>query len=63
MNVIRMKHLRAAGMCNREPRKWFKDRGFSWSDFLTNGISIQKIIDTGDPLALKVAEIAAKDTE
>lgn len=58
---IYMRHLRAANMCNREPRIWFARHGFSWSDFIANGIEAEKIIATGDPLALLVVEAARKE--
>jgi hypothetical protein len=57
-----MKHLRAAGYCNREPRMWFVRHGFSWQDFLDHGIEVEKVEATGDALAMKVVEIARKDT-
>lgn len=59
--IVRMKHLRAAGMCNREPRIWFKRQGLSWSDFITNGIPASILIETGDGLAAKVVEIARQE--
>jgi len=56
-----MRHLRAAGMCNREPRLWFAAHGFSWSDFVTNGISIEEVEATGDPLGMVVVEVALRE--
>ena len=58
---IYMRHLRAAGMCNREPRIWFAAHGFSWSDFVSNGISIAEVEATGDALGLIVVEVARKE--
>jgi hypothetical protein len=60
-DTIRMKHLREAGFCNREPRQWFKQHGFSWQDFLDHGIPVAVVRATGDPLAIQVAEIAEAD--
>jgi uncharacterized protein YaiI (UPF0178 family) len=45
---VYVRHLRAANMCNREPRIWFARHGFSWSDFIANGISVEDVIATGD---------------
>lgn len=59
--IVRISHLRAAGYCNREPRVWFARQGLSWSDFATQGINASVLVATGDPLALKVVEIARKD--
>jgi len=58
---IYVRHLRAAGMCNREPRRWFKQQGLSWSDFVTEGIPVDVVLATGDPLALRVVEVARKE--
>lgn len=59
--MVRISHLRAAGMCNREPRAWFKRQGLSWSDFATAGIDAETLYATGDPLAKIVADIAVKE--
>lgn len=59
--VVRISHLRAAGMCNRQPRLWFKQQGLSWSTFATEGLPASVLIATNDPLALKVVEIARKE--
>lgn len=48
-------------MCNREPRLWFAAHGFSWSDFVTNGISIEEVEATGDPLGMVVVEVALRE--
>jgi len=56
-----MRHLRAAGMCNREPRKFGMRQGWSWAEFLERGIAVEIVEATGDPLALRVAEIARRE--
>lgn len=56
-----MKHLRAAGMCNREPRLFCRQQGWNWQQFLDEGLPIEWFYATGDPMAAKVADIAAKD--
>jgi hypothetical protein len=58
---IHMRHLRAAGMCNREPRRWFAAHGFSWSDFLDRGIPAADVAATGDALGLIVVEVARQE--
>lgn len=58
-----MKHLRAAGYCNREPRLFFQRYGWSWQDFLDHGIAVSIVEATGDALALRVVEIARRDVE
>ena len=60
---IHMRHLRAANMCNREPRRWFAAHGFSWSDFIQHGIPAETVAATGDPLALIVVEAAKREQD
>lgn len=60
-SVVRMKHLRAAKICSDGARKWWSKHGFDWSDFLTNGIAEQTLLDTGDPFAKRVVKIARED--
>jgi hypothetical protein len=59
--LIHVRHLRAAGMCNREPRLWFKRHGLSWTEFVTTGIPASRILATSDSLAYPVVEIARKE--
>lgn len=59
--LVRMKHLRAARMCNREPRRWFVAHELSWTQFVTEGLPASVLIATNDPLAMVVVEIARKD--
>jgi hypothetical protein len=59
--MVKPCHLRAAGYCNREPRKWFQKQGLSWTEFVTVGIPESVLVATGDPLALNVVEIARQE--
>jgi hypothetical protein len=59
--IVRMRHLRAAKFCADGARKWWRVQGFDWSDFLTNGISATTLLETGDPMALRVVEIARNE--
>lgn len=58
-----MKHIREAKLCSAGTRIWFQDHGFSWSDFLENGIPVEKLAETGDPLALRVVEAVKREEE
>jgi hypothetical protein len=58
--IIRMKHIRAAGMCNREPRVFCQRQGWSWQEFLDHGFPEEKLLATGDPMALRVVEVARR---
>ncbi len=55
------KHLRTAKICGDGARGWWKRHGLNWSDFLSNGIPAQVLLDTGDPFALRVVEIAREE--
>lgn len=52
--------LRKAGVCP-DARHWFNRQGLDWRDFVRNGIEVEKIIATGDTIALRVAEVAMKE--
>jgi hypothetical protein len=58
-----MKHLRAANMCNREPRIFCQRQGWSWQEFLEHGFTAEQLEATGDPMAIRVAAIARQDTD
>lgn len=59
--IIRVKHLRAVGICNREPRIWCKQHGLDWSEFVLHGFDDSVLLATGDPMALKVVEAARRE--
>lgn len=61
--TIYMRHVRAASYCSRGMREWFALHGFDVSDFLKNGIAVEKFEATGDAMALRVADIARKEAE
>jgi hypothetical protein len=56
-----MKHLRAAGMCNREPRVFCQQQGWSWQQFLDEGLPAEQLEASGDPMAIRVAAIAREE--
>ncbi len=59
--IVRMKHLRTAKICADGARTWWESEKLDWRDFVRNGIPAQKLLDTADPRALRVVEIARKD--
>lgn len=59
--VVYMRHIRAAKLCAGGTREWFRRQGFDWTDFLNNGIPLEKMEATGDPLALRVTTIAKQE--
>lgn len=54
--TVRMSDLRKAGICGRGARSFWVERGWSWSDFLTNGVPAQTLWDTGDGYARMVVK-------
>lgn len=55
---IYMNHIREAKMCAKGTRQFFVNRGWDFQDFLKNGIDAEKLIETGDAMALQVVEVA-----
>lgn len=53
-----MHHIREAKMCAKGTRQFFVDRGWDFQNFLKNGIDAEKLIETGDAMALQVVEVA-----
>lgn len=53
-----MKHVRAVKICSSGARDFWKRHNLDWSDFLSNGISSDKLEATGDAQAFMVVEVA-----
>lgn len=53
-----MKDIRTSKLCSSGTRTFFEKHGFSWRDFLSNGIPAKSLADTKDAMALKVVEVA-----
>ena len=58
MKRVYIDHIRQLGYCSSGTRQFFKRHGLDWSAFLKTGIDPQKLIDTGDHMAIKLAELA-----
>lgn len=56
-----MRHVRAAGICSRGSRAWCMANGVSWTKFLAEGIPAQTLLDTGDPIVLRVVQAAQQE--
>lgn len=52
------RHLTALGYCARDSREFFKKHGFAWGQFLREGIEREKLVGTGDGMALKAVQVA-----
>lgn len=61
--LVTVAHIRQAKLCTGGARNWFNRHGFSWNDFVTNGIAAEQLEATGDPLALQAAAIARQEAE
>lgn len=59
--IVVMRHIRKAKFCSGATRHWFAERGWDWSDFLTNGRPAEDFEATGCPLARTVATIAREE--
>lgn len=59
--IAYMRHIRQEKICAGGARVWFAQYGFSWVDFLENGIPAEKLAGTGDQFAIRVANNALKE--
>lgn len=59
--TVFMRHIRAARLCAGGTREWFIGHGFDWADFITNGMPVERMEATGDPLAMRVTAEARKE--
>jgi hypothetical protein len=63
--IVTIQHLHTVptwttrqGYCHGQARVFFERHGLDWLEFVRNGIDAQRLIDTGDALALRVVEHA-----
>lgn len=59
--TVHMRHVRAARLCSRGGREWFRRRGLSWADFLRDGLPADTLRETGDALALRAVKAAEEE--
>ncbi len=52
--VYTIKDIRAAGMCAKRARLFFKQNNLDWSDFIKNGITLDKIPNVDNALIQQV---------
>lgn len=50
--------MRELGYCNRGAREFFARHGLDWRAFLAGGIDADRLLATGDAMALKVVDRA-----
>lgn len=61
MTIATIKHARKAGLCSRGMRAFAESRGYSWDDFLDNGVTTEFLRSLDDAIATRVAEIAEEE--
>lgn len=61
MTRVYVRHVRAAGFCIPGLRIWCKERGFSFKDFIRNGIEAEKLVVLNDAMASKAVELAERE--
>ena len=57
--IITMRDIRRAKMCSIGARAFFIRHGLDWSAFLKQGIDSDKVLATGDAMAIRVVEVAS----
>jgi hypothetical protein len=56
--LVKMAHVRQAGMCSKGAREFFKRHSLDWQEFLKTGIEAAKLEATGDAMAIEVVRVA-----
>lgn len=56
--IITHTDLRAFKYCNVGAREFFERHGFDWSDFVFKGIPEEKMLGTGDAMAVELVAFA-----
>lgn len=49
------RHIRAANICMKGSRDFFRDNNLSWPEFLDKGIAVAVLEEIGNPIALRAA--------
>ena len=56
--IIKMRDVRKAGMCSAGARSFFLLNNLDWQAFLRDGIESDRLLATGDAMAIQVVRIA-----
>ncbi len=59
--MLRVAHIRQAGLCLQGARAWFKRHGWSYNDFIRDGRPVEDFEETGCPLAQRAVKIAREE--
>lgn len=58
---VHVRHVRAACYCTRGLRTWLREHDIDITDFVKNGAPVEQIEAVGDPMALRVAQLAREE--
>lgn len=56
--IVTVDHARGAGLCVAGMRAWFDRHGLDFRDFLDRGIEADRLLATGDAMALRAVDAA-----
>ncbi len=56
--MVRPEHVRQANLCARGMRVWFKKNNIDLGEFLTKGVTVERLEACNDALANRVCKIA-----
>jgi len=56
--IVTVQDCRAAKLCKKGTRKWFKGHNLDFDDFVHNGISSEVLKKLNDAMAMKAVEVA-----
>lgn len=57
--TVKMEHLRRLGYCSAGVRAFFQRHGLDYPAFLRDGISAERLAETGDGMAMTAIEEAS----
>ena len=60
--LVEIRHIRGL-FCSRGARELAKHLGFDWLHFLKHGVTADKLIATGDAMAIQLAQVAIKEKQ
>ena len=59
--IVRMEHVRGSHQCARGAREWFAINNLDYTDFLINGMPVEKLEAINDAMGNVVAAYARKE--
>ena len=56
--LVRVRHIRLAGLCSRGTRQWFTSRNLDYGTFINDGLRASQVEALNDALGNRVAQVA-----